>query len=460
MKMTAQNTRKIRASGRVFADRMGLGWLIAAAVFLFNPCVNIIDVLPDFFGVVFLINGLRKWGDLCPGISDAIKGLEKLKWFMLVKAVCMILVPLNDDTFVLVMTLGFAVIEMIYLYPAIGRIFDGFEYFATRFQSRAVYKNYKNVSAVTYIFCVGKAILTVLPEFCSLSDYEYDGYVTSGVQIDFAHYKYALLFISLFLVTLMGVMWLINVIPYISRIKREDDFISRVFEQYDNEVLSNNGLMLCRSLKSAFTLIAAGTFFVINIWVDELNIIPSFIGAVFLIFAASKFKKLSETAKPMFVSSIMYLICSAGSYALSVIFSLNYSLTDVMYRFEAYDLYNLTRVGTALEYISQFSVIFFTLRELRAMIYRYLSPDAKVTDKRVANIILGGDKELDRKFIISIVLFVISFALNFALSMFRAEINSVLSEFWWIPLIMTTIWVVYQKFSVSTLYDQIEYKNI
>ena len=44
--------------------------------------------------------------------------------------------------------------------------------------------------------------------------------------------------------------------------------------------------------------------------------------------------------------------------------------------------------------------------------------------------------------------------------MFRAEINSVLSEFWWIPLIMTTIWVVYQKFSVSTLYDQIEYKNI
>ena len=441
--------------------KMGLGWLIAAVIFLFNPCMNIIDVLPDFFGVVFLINGLRKWGDLCPGIADALQGLEKLKWFMLVKAGAMILIPFkSDDTFVLLLTLVFAVIEMIYFYPAIGRIFDGFEYFATRFGGRAVYKNLKNVSALTYIFCVSKAILTVLPELCSLSDYEYDGYVTAGVQIDFANYKTALLIVGLFLTTLIGIMWLINVIPYIKRIGKDAEFMQRVANQYDAEVGSNEGLKIRRSLKSVFLLFTAGTVFMMNIWIDEFNVIPSFIGAVFLLVGCIKLSKLSDTTKWAKISSLIYLVCSLFSYILSIIFVANYSLTDVIYRFEAYDLFNFTRIGSLLEYAFQFAAVFFIIRELRNLIKTRLAPDEALHDKRLINIYLTGQKELDRKFIISLVLYIISFGLNLVLALFRAEINSELSEFWWIPLIFTVIWILYQKVSTDALYDQIEYKYI
>lgn len=455
--MTAAKNAKPTA-GKTPARTMGIGWLIAAVIFLFNPCVNIIDVLPDFFGVVFLINGLRKWGDLCPGISDAIQGLEKLRWFMLLKLACMVLVPMVDDTFVLVMTLGFTIVEMIYLYPAIGRIFDGFEYFATRFGGRAVYKNYKNVSALTHIFCVSKAILTVLPEFCSLSDYEYDGYVTSGVQIDIAHYKYALLFIGLFLVGLIGLMWLINVIPYIKRIGAETDFMQRVADQYETEIASNHGLMLTRRLKTVFALFTAGIVFTMNVWIDEFNIIPGFVGAAFLFVGCVMLSKVSSTVKFAKISSLVYLICSTISYGLSVVFAANFALKDVFYRFEANDLYNITRVGVILGYASQFAAIFFIIRELRNIISVCLAPDEGMRDKRLVNIYRNGQKELDRKFIISLVLYIVSFGLNLALALFRAEIVSALSEFWWIPLIATVIWVLYQKVSTDSLYDQVEYK--
>ena len=457
--MTAAKNAKPTAV-KTPAMTMGIGWLIAAVIFLFNPCVNIIDVLPDFFGVVFLINGLRKWGDLCPAISDAIQGLEKLRWFMLLKLACMVLVPMVDDTFVLVMTLGFTIVEMIYLYPAIGRIFDGFEYFATRFGGRAVYKNYKNVSALTYIFCVSKAILTVLPEFCSLSDYEYDGYVTSGVQIDIAHYKYALLFIGLFLVGLIGLMWLINVIPYIKRIGAETDFMQRVADQYETEIASNHGLMLTRRLKTVFALFTAGIVFTMNVWIDEFNIIPGFVGAAFLFVGCVMLSKVSSTVKFAKISSLVYLICSTISYGLSVVFAANFALRDVFYRFEANDLYNITRVGVILGYASQFAAIFFIIRELRNIISVCLAPDEGMRDKRLVNIYRNGQKELDRKFIISLVLYIVSFGLNLTLSLFRAEIVSALSEFWWIPLIATVVWVLYQKVSTDSLYDQVEYKYI
>ncbi|MFQ9147235.1 MAG: hypothetical protein ACLR5G_02810 [Eubacteriales bacterium] len=191
---------KEKSGGEVsLAKKMGIGSLIASAVFFFNPCINIIDPLPDFFGVVLLINGLRKWGDLCPGISDAIQGLQKLRWLMLLKMLFMALVPIVDDTYVLIFTFGFAILELIYMLPAIGRIFDGFEYFGTRFNGRSVYRDYKNVRTLTYMFFVGKSILVVLPELCSLSSYEYSGYVTAGVQIDFARYKYPLLGVGIFL---------------------------------------------------------------------------------------------------------------------------------------------------------------------------------------------------------------------------------------------------------------------
>lgn len=450
--MTAQNIKKSKAS----EDPMGLGWLIAAAVFLFNPCINIIDLLPDFFGCIFLIKGLRKWGDLCPSISDAIQGLEKLRWFLLFKIPAMLLVPVNDDTMVLVLTLGFAVIEMIYFYPAIERVFSGFEYFATRFEGRAVYKGYKDVSALTRIFCIGKVILTVLPELCSLSDYEYDGYVTGGVQIDFANYKSALLMISLFLVTLIGVLWLINVIPYIKRIQRESNFISRVHSEYEQKIEKQSNILLIRSLKTVFALIVGATAFTINVWLDEVNVVPSFVGAIFLLVAAIMLKKHMNNTKPLMLASWIYLAFSALSYAVSIIFSVNYSLNDVFHRFEAYDLYTVMRITTALEFVSQFAAILLLIKLLRSMIPCYLAPGSEIADKRIININNQSLKELDRRFIISAVLYVISLGFNAALGLFRAEINEALPEFWWIPLILTIVWVVYQKSSVDELCDRID----
>jgi hypothetical protein len=365
---------------------MGIGSFIAAAIFLFNPNLNIMDILPDFFGYLLLLRGLSKWADLCPGISDAVQGLNKLKWFMLLKLFTMVLVPLVDDTFVLVMTFGFALIELIYIIPAIGRIFDGFEYFGTRFNGKSIYLNYKNVRTITFMFFYAKCILPVIPELCSLSDYDYEGYVTAGVQTDFATYKNALLIVGIFLTLIIGIMWLVNIIPYFSRIGRDTPFLERIFEQYNLEVTNNFGLVFRRALYSILIFISAGFIFFLNFWIDQINIIPNFIGAAFLIIAMIKLSKFSTGTKLVVRVCIAFTSISVISYAASLLFSVFYGFRSIESDFYAYDLYNFTRILSVLEYAVMLAAVCLIIRELRRLIEKHLGPDPGTTDHRIIDI--------------------------------------------------------------------------
>ena len=354
---------KEKSGGEVsLAKKMGIGSLIASAVFFFNPCINIIDPLPDFFGVVLLINGLRKWGDLCPGMSDAIQGLMKLRWLMLLKMLFMALVPIVDDTYVLIFTFGFAILELIYMLPAIGRIFDGFEYFGTRFNGRSVYRDYKNVRTLTYMFFVGKSILVVLPELCSLSSYEYSGYVTAGVQIDFARYKYPLLGVGIFLTALTGILWLVSIIPYWKRIGNDKEFMKRVSDQYDLEVGNDIGLAFRRALYTVLALITAAPVFFLNMWFDGMNVIPNFLGGLLLVAAMWKLSKFTTDIKPAKIVCVAFTAVSVVSFAVSTVFSALFELDSVYRNFAAYDLYNVSRILSAVEYALMLASVFMVVK--------------------------------------------------------------------------------------------------
>ena len=418
---------KEKSGGEVsLAKKMGIGSLIASAVFFFNPCINIIDPLPDFFGVVLLINGLRKWGDLCPGMSDAIQGLMKLRWLMLLKMLFMALVPIVDDTYVLIFTFGFAILELIYMLPAIGRIFDGFEYFGTRFNGRSVYRDYKNVRTLTYMFFVGKSILVVLPELCSLSSYEYSGYV--------------------------------SIIPYWKRIGNDKEFMKRVSDQYDLEVGNDIGLAFRRALYTVLALITAAPVFFLNMWFDGMNVIPNFLGGLLLVAAMWKLSKFTTDIKPAKIVCVAFTAVSAVSFAVSTVFSALFELDSVYRNFAAYDLYNVSRILSAVEYALMLASVFMVIKQLRRVIIMHLGPDPDTSDRRLIDIYTAQQRELDRRYVVAFVLFVVVFVLNIVYLMFRADIDFGAPQFWLVPFLANGIWWIYMKSVNDQLYSQVEYK--
>ena len=453
-------SRSDSAVSEDLSKKMGIGRLIAAAVFLFNPCINIIDILPDFFGYLLLISGLSKWADLCPNMMDALQGLGRLKWFMLLKMLMMVLVPLVDDTYVLVFTFGFAIIELMYLIPATERIFDGFEYFGTRFNSRSVYINYKNVRTITYIFFFARSLLPVLPELCSLSDFEYSGYVTSGVQINYANYKGALLIVGLILLTLIGTMWLVNIIPYFRRIGRDTEFLTRVSGQYDLEIANDIGLNFRRALHTVLLMAVAGMIFFINLWIDEFNAIPNFIGGAFLAASMVKLSRYTNSNRLAARICAVFTGVSAISYAASLLFTGFYGLDSIERNFTAYNFYIVTGILTLVEYILMLASVYLVFRELRLLIEKHLGADPDVIDRRLIDIYTSQQHELDRRFVAALIAFVVVWLLNLINLMLRADLVRDAPQFWIVPFLAAGIWWIYFKSICDQLYEHIEYKYL
>ncbi len=435
-------------------NRLGFGYFIAAIIFLANPCINIIDILPDFFGYLFLIAGLSKWADLCPNTSVALQGIKRLRWFMLLKLLLSLLVPVVDDTFVLVFTFSFAVIELIYVLPAASKLFDGLEYFGTRFDGKAVFANLKTLRSLTGIYFVLKSVFCVLPELCSLGSSEYYGYITS-TQVNVMSFKAPLMALNLFMCALLAILWLVNALPYINRLSKDTPFLIRVLHDYEVEVGNNTGLAIRRTVHTAISFIIAGCVFFPNLWMDGVNVIPTFVGAVFLTAAAVTLSKASHVSKTTIIAQIVFAVMSAASYALALIFELRYGIDMIQYSFEAYDFYSAVTVFSVMEYITMVVAVFMMYKELRRLTRDHLGAGDNVTDKRLTDIYTRHLHEADRGIISGFVVFWIMLAVNAVYSVMRADLAP---QYYLIPLAVTVIWLVFMGVKLRDIDEQIEYK--
>lgn len=454
--------QSVESRSKELSRKMGFGCLIWSVLFFFNPCINIVDILPDFFGCVLLIRGLSKMADICPAISDAVSGLGRLRIVLLIKLLAVILVPLVDSTYVLVFTLSAVTLEFIYLLPAIGRIFDGFEYLGTRYDGNAVFGyRYKTsngkigivksstVKSLTMIFFIVKGILNVAPELCVLSDYEYSGYVVSGVQINIADYKYPFLAIGMFITLVIGIIWMYYMISYLKHISRETPFIERLSEEYDRKIASNDKLLFTRAMSLSFSLIVAGFVFFANFKFDGVNIIPTFIGAILLTAAAINLKKYMNTRSAITVCAAFSAV-SAVSFAFDTyLFGTHGEAAATVEKLA--EQYRIHLGISAVEYILMLASVILILNIVSRIVKDHLSYDADKHDPRLEKIIEAQQKEYRRKLIVCLVLFIV-------ITCGFAAVLTVAASYWLILFIAVIAWTVYVKRVLDSIKSEIEYK--
>ena len=71
------------------------GMLGAGLFFLFNPNINIIDVLPDAVGYFLILVSIGKLCDLCPELEDARSAFIRMFWISLAKLPALLLMFLD-----------------------------------------------------------------------------------------------------------------------------------------------------------------------------------------------------------------------------------------------------------------------------------------------------------------------------------------------------------------------------
>lgn len=171
---------------------MGLGAAALSAIFLFNPDIAIIDVLPDFIGYTLLAVSLRFARDLSPHFENAWRKFRILAVMTLFKTLALLWVfggltsAQERPTMMLLLSFCFCICELIWGIPAWRSLIEGFIIHSQT--SGGVYpliekgaKSYrpgKNICLsfrdFTVFFMIAKAIFSNIAEFAVLSNHSYD----------------------------------------------------------------------------------------------------------------------------------------------------------------------------------------------------------------------------------------------------------------------------------------------
>ena len=112
---------------------MKIGYILAGMIFLFNPHINIIDVLPDVIGYILILHGLSKISDLERNLLSAKDKFFKLAWLSAAKLACLLITPIFDETLYLIFTFCFGLLEVMWMIPAFVDMFHGISFLEERY---------------------------------------------------------------------------------------------------------------------------------------------------------------------------------------------------------------------------------------------------------------------------------------------------------------------------------------
>ena len=286
-----------------FGKYMGLGFIIAAAVFLFNPDIALIDILPDFIGYILLAFALRFVRDLSPHFESAWKNFRLLALVTGIKFVSLFWVfggisnAQERPTMLLLLSFCFSILELGWGIPAWRALIEGFilhaqtsggEY-VLREKGAKSYRTGKNISVsfrdFTVFFMIAKAFFANIAEFSVLSDHSYD-------DTAFNWYRFVGLYriLAIFFAAVVGICWLIWAIRYFSGILRDSEFIGSAKRKYETNVLPNTGLFVRRDIAFVLGIICAAALTTPDLYLDNVNAISDTFTAILLAWGFLKLK--------------------------------------------------------------------------------------------------------------------------------------------------------------------------
>ena len=328
---------------------MGLGFIIAGMIFLFNPFISVYDILPDVIGYAFIVYGLSKFADIELKVTEAKRRMTSALYIAAGRMVVMLGAVFMefDSTLILVFTFSFAALEMFFVIPAFNMFFEGMEYTCLRFSENAIEKRSEDLRKITPIFLIVRSAAAVIPELTSLTtDY---GYVGDEVGLDNSGVLRVMLMALCTITALVfGIVWLTTVLPYLKKLRRNSDFLAYVKERYESAVLSNKVLQMQRSVKRFTSLWFAALFFITCIPMDGYYIIPEFIcGALMLLGLMFAKRYVAEYKKT-------FTVCAAATATMLLAYTLLYRYSDELgyaiypYKVEGFEKYFLPYIVVAV----------------------------------------------------------------------------------------------------------------
>ena len=343
--------------------RGGFGLMIAALLFLWNPHVNVIDVLPDCIGwmlAAFSMTHLA-WA------MDDFAALRRRAWILCgitaVKLAPMVfsilgvkkLEFLGEPTMVLTYTVCFGAFELFLGVGVMRGWIDAIAKFGLLHDSKiavhgttkepkrlrqqisdedgaksvsterkrslsrkALRKNsrrgrrYRDFSErlgrLTFWFFVWRFVSSFVPELVYLRSTEYLGNVVYGVVIDIRDYRPYLIFFFSLIAGIYGLRWLVRCLGYAKRLGGDPAIqsgLEKLSHERQEQIISRAAM---ERFSIAFGCMMIGGVFFCHFSFENINILPDCIGLAFLLTAVYLLRNKTVLPKRYFSVGLVGVI--------------------------------------------------------------------------------------------------------------------------------------------------------
>ncbi len=295
---------------------IGYKRLLFGFIFLMSPDIVIIDLLPDFIGYLFIISGISVLADIDERADDAKSLAKRLLALSCVKFVLMFYMPSLEKTNLLVVTFSLAIIDVILILPFLKQFFSSLDYTATRQGILISSKKTSEIKSLTVLFLFLKDTLMVAPSVVSLFDPAETGYYGSSVwHIDFSALFNVLTVLAFFLMTLAFILMIFKLSFYFVKLARNRELVSRLYSNYEKNVLSVPSRMLLKRTRAFRSMIIVSPLFFVDFYIDFVEMIPTAVGFLLIfIFSLYVQRKMGMRTLPLILVSGLGIISSCASF--------------------------------------------------------------------------------------------------------------------------------------------------
>ncbi len=300
--------------------------LAAGFVFLANPYIDMLDLLPDFIGYLLIYSGVSVLARLDDRLALASQKLIYLAILSFARFAAFVLTLGSDSSMILMLTFTFGVAEILLISVFLNDFFGGFEYLLQRYGGYEALSGLSNIRFLSLVFYLVKIILCVVPNLVAIAEVEAIVDISaSTVLTEIVAFKpYAV--ILFFTVTLIfGVWWYNETRKYFSAIKKDEGFNIKINEVYAKEAADAESHSAISSIRVSFLLTAAGFVFLLDITVGKIPILPDMAATLLIWWGARALKSRKTAVSRLALPAVLALICQT---AYTVCFKL-YAYTEI-----------------------------------------------------------------------------------------------------------------------------------
>ncbi len=251
-----------------------LSFVVAGLIFLSNPLVGLIDILPDFIGYFFLIVGLDGIKRLNGDIEYGVKKLKYLCGISAVFFVLMFNIFKMDSSWDLTLTFSYMALNILVGLGACKDIFVGLDYCTDRHGS----ENFPSASepkimTSVYIWC--KSLLVIAPKLYALVEVSAAGELSPETDYNsiLSTEKYVVA-VSLFLSLVIGIAWLRYVIKYGIAFKNDKVLNEKLLALYISDYSKDGVPINFFNISFGSGLVLVSHIFVYDFVLDTVHFFP------------------------------------------------------------------------------------------------------------------------------------------------------------------------------------------